>query len=232
MEEKMEGVAVETGADVEVKNAEDAVVQAETDEVAKTDAKVGEATPKGEIESILDSTQEKGFFTTLPEEFREEAKKFKSMKEYLASLHTSEPEKTWEDLKKDAGLKEKAELIDFFKDKGLSVKDTESFVKGFDTFKSVINESQKATLDSAMKELWGADYEANKNYMAKGVEVWKNKKFVQQDPSLMYNPIVADLLCEIGRANGAPNLTQKGSIPEEKKANPHDRFGVGIDALI
>ena len=75
-------------------------------------------------------------------------------------------------------------------------------------------------------------YESNKKYMEKGVEVWKNKEIINRFPDLRYNPIVADLLCEIGRANGAPDLLDKGTPHTEKKTNPLDRFGIGIDELM
>lgn len=189
---------------------------------------------EGEIEKILEGTKKVGFESALPKEYQEEAKNFSSLKEYLKHLHDGGTD-TWEELEKDESMKNDSDMIKFLKNSGMTASNAKKFVKTHRNYEKAGEEKMKAMLDDTMKGLWGADYEKNKNYMTRGMEVWKNKELARKYPSLLTNPIVADLLSEIGRSNGAPNLMTKGTPIKDEKKNadgPKSRFGIDFSELI
>ena len=216
---------VETGTKDEEKKTGDQT----TPEVPETEEKVEK--PEGEIESILDGKAAKpGFEMSIPKEYREEAAKFSSLKEYLAFLHGGS--ESWDSLMGDDAMKDRTAMLNILKNGGVKAQKAKEFITMYNGYNDALNGEMKKNLDATMKELWGTAYESNKKYMEKGVEVWKNKEIINRFPDLRYNPIVADLLCEIGRANGAPDLLDKGTPHTEQKTNPLDRFGIGIDELM
>lgn len=227
MEEKEEK-AIETGNEDEEKKA----AEANQPEVKEPEKKVEK--PEGEIEKILDPARKVGFESGLPKEYQEEARKFSSLKEYLGFLHDGGND-TWEALEGDDSMKADADMLKYLKDSGMSASKAREFVKTHKSYVKAEEDRMKSILDDTMKSLWGVNYEKNKNYMAKGLEIWNNRELVNRYPTLMTNPIVADLLSEIGRANGAPNLIEKGTPQkEEEKKNdgPKSRFGIDFSELL
>ena len=227
MDTKEEEKTIETGKEGEEKKT----AEATQPEVKEPEKKV-EAKSEGEIETILNGTQKVGFESSLPKEYREEARGFKNLSEYLKHLHGDDGT-SWDDLLSDENLKGSGDMLNYLKDSGMTASKAKEFVSAHSGYEKAMDEKMRSMLDETMKGLWGADYEKNKNYMSKGVEVWKNRELAKKYPQLLSNPVVADLLSEIGRANGAPDLLSKGNLPnKEKKTNPNDRFGLGLEELI
>lgn len=210
------------------------ILSKEKPEASVTDILEKETTPEGAT----------GFINSIPKEFREEAGKFNSLKDYLADLTnratnpTKEEDKTtWEELN---DTKDDYGALALLKDASLFEGMTAGRAKGIVETLNKLNEASgkklKEGLDSNMKAVWKDDYEKNKEYMEKGLKSYKNLAFwAKQNPNIVYNPMVADMLAELGKAQSTVQIvdtTNKGPASEQKKTNPDNVYGLNLEGLV
>ena len=187
--------------------------------------------------------EEKGWTTSLPKRFREEASKYENMESYLTALkeekENDEPANDdhtaseWENLIEQAagdGTFD-SELYSTMKSLGVSAESAQKIVSKIGEINNRVLDDARKNFTANLRSIWGDDnLKSNFEDAQKGYAAWakENRELAKQASrnALDFNPIFIDVFRTIGKSLRETSSGKGAPVNQEKKTG--NRYGVEV----
>ena len=183
-----------------------------------------------------------GWFTSLPKEFRDDARNYGSMKEYLTALNKKDgqpsenakpAEDEWDGFLEgiESGVGEaNAPIYSILRESGVSVEASKKVISGMEEQAKTAMENAKHNLTPSMRELWKDDYGKNMKAAQRGIlalqKVDSDMVKMMKDTGLLWNPAVVNVVSILGR-NTSEVAPPIGHTDTTKTYDPSNPLGFG-----
>lgn len=210
----------------------------EDQEKAKTETEKSEGT-----QETVKTPEEKGWTTSLPKKFREEASKYENMESYLTALkedkekdesdNEDQTASEWESIIEQASGNGTfdSELYSTMKSLGVKAESAQKIMDKIGEINNRVLDDARKNLTANLRSIWGDEnLKTNFEDAQKGYAAWakENRELAKQASrnALDFNPVFIDVFRTIGKSLRETTAGKGSPINQEKKTG--NRYGVEV----